>query len=287
MTQDQTNGRAPAPSFTPISATKVDNPKQTEFRLVSPAPAETEPDSSPTTPVPAVPSQSRRDAPVSAADSATDDGATDTAPNRVVDDAADDSAADDSAADDSAADDSAADDSAADDSAADDSAADDSAVSRHGRLAEGEELMPGAEDDEPLPFSAGADETPADARADEELLAAGAAGGQRPARDGLDDEPLLAGVEELRAGWQRVRIAFVDNPRGAVAEAAGLTDEAAEALAAALRERRHRIRASWDANGSGRDTEALRLALLRYQALFSQIVGGLAHGARVRRFHFR
>jgi hypothetical protein len=287
MTQDQTNGRAPAPSFTPISATKVDNPKQTEFRLVSPAPAETEPDSSPTTPVPAVPSQSRRDAPVSAADSATDDGATDTAPNRVVDDAADDSAADDSAADDSAADDSAADDSAADDSAADDSAADDSAVSRHGRLAEGEELMPGAEDDEPLPFSAGADETPADARADEELLAAGAAGGQRPARDGLDDEPLLSGVEELRAGWQRVRIAFVDNPRGAVAEAAGLTDEAAEALAAALRERRHRIRASWDANGSGRDTEALRLALLRYQALFSQIVGGLAHGARVRRFHFR
>jgi hypothetical protein len=282
MTQDQTNGRAPAPSFTPISATKVDNPKQTEFRLVSPAPAETEPDSSPTTPVPAVPSQSRRDAPVSAADSATDDGATDTAPNRVVDDAADDSAADDSAADDSAADDS-----AADDSAADDSAADDSAVSRHGRLAEGEELMPGAEDDEPLPFSAGAGETPADARADEELLAAGAAGGQRPARDGLDDEPLLAGVEELRAGWQRVRIAFVDNPRGAVAEAAGLTDEAAEALAAALRERRHRIRASWDANGSGRDTEALRLALLRYQALFSQIVGGLAHGARVRRFHFR
>jgi hypothetical protein len=282
MTQDQTNGRAPAPSFTPISATKVDNPKQTEFRLVSPAPAETEPDSSPTTPVPAVPSQSRRDAPVSAADSATDDGATDTAPNRVVDDAADDSAADDSAADDSAADDS-----AADDSAADDSAADDSAVSRHGRLAEGEELMPGAEDDEPLPFSAGADETPADARADEELLAAGAAGGQRPARDGLDDEPLLSGVEELRAGWQRVRIAFVDNPRGAVAEAAGLTDEAAEALAAALRERRHRIRASWDANGSGRDTEALRLALLRYQALFSQIVGGLAHGARVLRFHFR
>jgi hypothetical protein len=272
MTQDQTNGRAPAPSFTPISATKVDNPKQTEFRLVSPAPAETEPDSSPTTPVPAVPSQSRRDAPVSAADSATDDGATDnsatdTAPNRVVDDAADDSAADDSAAD--------------------DSAADDSAVSRHGRLAEGEELMPGAEDDEPLPFSAGADETPADARADEELLAAGAAGGQRPARDGLDDEPLLSGVEELRAGWQRVRIAFVDNPRGAVAEAAGLTDEAAEALAAALRERRHRIRASWDANGSGRDTEALRLALLRYQALFSQIVGGLAHGARVLRFHFR
>jgi hypothetical protein len=264
MTQDQTNGRAPAPSFTPISATKADNPKQTEFRLVSPAPAETEPGSSPTTPVPAVPSQSRRDAPVSAADSATDHSATDhsaadTAPNQVVN------------------------------GAADDSAADDSAVSRHGRLAEGEELMPGAEDDEPLPFSAAADadETPADARADEELLAAGAAGGQRPARDGLDDEPLLSGVEELRAGWQRVRIAFVDNPRGAVAEAAGLTDEAAEALAAALRERRHRIRASWDANGSGRDTEALRLALLRYQALFSQIVGGLAHGARVRRFHFR
>jgi hypothetical protein len=88
-----------------------------------------------------------------------------------------------------------------------------------------------------------------------------------------DDAPLLPDLEELRAGWQRVKASFVDNPRGAVAEAAGLADEAAEALSAALRERRHRIRASWDHEATARDTEALRVALLRYQALFDRITG--------------
>jgi len=53
-----------------------------------------------------------------------------------------------------------------------------------------------------------------------------------------DEDPIPSGMEELQAGWQRVKAAFVDNPRGAVAEAAVLADEAAEALAAALRERR-------------------------------------------------
>jgi hypothetical protein len=94
-----------------------------------------------------------------------------------------------------------------------------------------------------------------------------------PAHGDMDDEPLLSGMEELRAGWQRARIGFVDNPRGAVAEAAGLADEAAEVLAAALRERRQRIRATWDGDEPTRDTEALRMALLRYQALFGKIVG--------------
>jgi hypothetical protein len=93
----------------------------------------------------------------------------------------------------------------------------------------------------------------------------------RPPAD--DDAPLLRGLEELRAGWQRVKASFVDNPRGAVGEAAGLADEAAEALASALRERRHRIRASWDSEATARDTEALRVALLRYQALFDRITG--------------
>jgi hypothetical protein len=102
---------------------------------------------------------------------------------------------------------------------------------------------------------------------------------RRPAAAGdggagiADNEPLLSGLPELRAGWQRAKSAFVDNPRGAVAEAAGLADEAAEALAAALRERRQRIRDTWDGDGPARDTEALRLALLRYQALFNRIVG--------------
>jgi hypothetical protein len=88
-----------------------------------------------------------------------------------------------------------------------------------------------------------------------------------------DDGPLLTGAEELRAGWQRIKAGFVDNPRGSVAEAATVVEEAAEMLAARLRARQQRIRESWEANGSGRDTEALRIALLHYQSLFDKMTG--------------
>jgi hypothetical protein len=206
MTQDQTDGREPVPSFTPLSGTRADTPKQTEFRLVSPAPPP-ETDSAatlPTTPEPVVPSQARR------------------------------------------------------------TAADDAARGSAGQLADGEELMPGADADEP----------PAHGDTDEELPPPRTTSHDEPPAHGdVDDEPLLSGLAELRAGWQRARIGFVDNPRGAVAAAAGLADEAAEALAAALRERRQRIRATWDGDEPTRDTEALRVALLRYQALFGKIVG--------------
>lgn len=273
MTQDQTSGREPAPSFTPISATRADAPKQTEFRLVSPAPpgtAEEEDAGSaatvPTTPVPAVPSQARH--------SGADEDARGRGPDLADGEelmpgayAGERSAHDEAGAAGPAYD------------GTDEGS--DEELPPHGGNEDGTPRPPGADDQ--LPEDGGADDgaPAAYAGAGEELLppSAGTAG---PLASGADDEPLLSGLEELRAGWQRVRIAFVDNPRGAVAEAAGLTDEAAEALAAALREQRHRIRTSWDGNGSGRDTEALRLALLRYQALFSKIVGGLAHGARAR-----
>ena len=88
-----------------------------------------------------------------------------------------------------------------------------------------------------------------------------------------DDGPLLTGAEELRAGWQRIKAGFVDNPRGSVAEAAAVVEEAAEMLVARLRARQQRIRDSWEANGSGRDTEALRIALLHYQSLFDKMTG--------------
>jgi predicted acyl esterase len=88
-----------------------------------------------------------------------------------------------------------------------------------------------------------------------------------------DDGPLLTGAEELRAGWQRIKAGFVDNPRGSVAEAAAVVEEAAEMLTARLRARQQRIRDSWEANGSGRDTEALRIALLHYQSLFDKMTG--------------
>ena len=96
----------------------------------------------------------------------------------------------------------------------------------------------------------------------------------RRAPAGGDETPLVAATGELRAGWQRIKAGFVDNPRGSVAEAAGLVEEAAEMLIATLRERQQAIRDTWDGDGPASDTEDLRLALLRYQSLFDRLSGG-------------
>jgi hypothetical protein len=88
-----------------------------------------------------------------------------------------------------------------------------------------------------------------------------------------DEGPLLPGAGELRAGWQRIKAGFVDNPRGSVTEAATVVEEATEMLVAALRARQGRIRDTWDGDGPSRDTEALRQALLTYQSFFKRITG--------------
>lgn len=92
--------------------------------------------------------------------------------------------------------------------------------------------------------------------------------------DALDEGPLLGDTRELRAGWQQIKAGFVDDPRGAVGQAAAAVDEAAQRLFAAVRDRRRQIRETWDGDSADDDTEALRLALLRYQALFRRIGGG-------------
>jgi hypothetical protein len=65
-----------------------------------------------------------------------------------------------------------------------------------------------------------------------------------------------------------------------VSEAAGLVEQAGQALANALRERQTRLRALWDdgaADGTGAaaggmgDTEELRLMMRRYRGLFDQL----------------
>jgi len=96
---------------------------------------------------------------------------------------------------------------------------------------------------------------------------------RRPADD--DDEmPLLADASELRAGWQKIKAGFVDNPRGSVTEAANVVEEATKMLVAALRAQQDKIRDSWDSDPSGGgDTESMRQALLTYQALFNRIAG--------------
>lgn len=88
---------------------------------------------------------------------------------------------------------------------------------------------------------------------------------------GTADGPLLANAEELRASWQRVRASFVDDPHGAVVEAAELVEHVAQALTGALAQRQRQLREHWDGDDQSLDTEELRLTMQRYHTVFSQI----------------
>jgi hypothetical protein len=82
---------------------------------------------------------------------------------------------------------------------------------------------------------------------------------------------LLADAADLRAGWQRVKAGFVDNPRGSASEAAKVVKETTDLLVSALRARQNQIRDTWDGDGAARDTESLRQVLLAYQSLFNRM----------------
>ena len=126
--------------------------------------------------------------------------------------------------------------------------------------------------------------------------AAGRAAGTVPAAD--LDGPLLGDTDELRASWQRIQVAFIDDPREAVADAAGLVEHMGQLLIGALRQRQQQLRATWDRDGvpdgvdyadsgspagavssdrdqptadGGPDTEQLRLLIRRYRALFNEL----------------
>lgn len=97
-----------------------------------------------------------------------------------------------------------------------------------------------------------------------------------PPADNSLEGPLLPDAPQLRENWQRILASFIDDPRGSVAEAAALVDHAAQALAGALQQRQRRLRESWDtadrtARSSPLDTEELRVAMQRYQTMFSHI----------------
>jgi hypothetical protein len=128
-------------------------------------------------------------------------------------------------------------------------------------------LAPGDDDVVLAPADADAVTTPADD--DTVPTPAGTDAVSTPAAS--DKALLLAGADELRAGWQMIRAGFIDDPRSSVAEAANVVEKAAEMLVAALRAQQDEIRNSWDGDGSGNDTESMRQALLTYQALFNRI----------------
>jgi hypothetical protein len=175
----------------------------------------------------------------------------------------------------------------------------------------------GAAAAEPVNAEPAADETAADEPTAPELTAyrssaapawdaEGDPAADRPADRGAGigpaaglEGPLLSDTDELRASWQRIQAAFVDDPRDAVADAAGLVEHTAQALVGALRQRQRQLRDMWDPDGmpdgveyadsggtaphatspggdrqpaaDGPGTEQLRLLIQRYRVLFNDL----------------
>jgi hypothetical protein len=98
--------------------------------------------------------------------------------------------------------------------------------------------------------------------------------------------PLLGDAVGLRASWQQAAAEFVDDPRGAVADAAELVEHTAQTLVGALQQRQRQLRGQWEngtaagVNGTDEgvsgtsgtvDTEELRHLMQSYRALFNQL----------------
>jgi hypothetical protein len=69
--------------------------------------------------------------------------------------------------------------------------------------------------------------------------------------------------------WSEILAMFVDDPRGSVAEASVMVNEAIEAFIATARDRQASVAASWQAPNA--DTERLRVALQDYRTFWSTV----------------
>ncbi len=94
----------------------------------------------------------------------------------------------------------------------------------------------------------------------------------RPVAD--DSHSLLVADEEredLRARWESIQAAFVDEPRSSVEEADRLVNQQIERLDALFRRERETLETTWN-EGQEASTEALRQALRRYRAFFERLL---------------
>ena len=75
-------------------------------------------------------------------------------------------------------------------------------------------------------------------------------------------------AQALQERWRDVQLRFVDSPRDATSEAAGLVDEAVEKLTASLRSQKSDL-----SGDNGEDTEKLRVELRGYRDMLNRIIG--------------
>ncbi len=78
-------------------------------------------------------------------------------------------------------------------------------------------------------------------------------------------------AQDLRTKWEKIQIAFVDEPRKAVHDADELVASATKRLADIFAEERARLEREWD-RGDDVSTEDLRVALRRYRSFFDRLL---------------
>ena len=85
--------------------------------------------------------------------------------------------------------------------------------------------------------------------------------------------PLFAANESsnLRAQWDSVQVAFVDDPRNAVQKADALVSETIKRLSEVFAAERQKLEEQWG-RGADASTEDLRVALRRYRSFFTRLL---------------
>jgi hypothetical protein len=91
--------------------------------------------------------------------------------------------------------------------------------------------------------------------------------------DGANVEAVVADddLSGLRARWDEIQAAFVDDPKECVQKADALVTETVRMLTAGFEDARSRLEAQW-ARGEEASTEGLRLALTRYREFFQRLL---------------
>ncbi len=95
----------------------------------------------------------------------------------------------------------------------------------------------------------------------------GAVGESRAGRDLFADDELVG----LRARWDSVQAAFVDDPKECVHKADALVSDLVDQLTKSFAETRSRLEGHW-ARGEDASTEDLRQALKRYRDFFDRLL---------------
>lgn len=106
-----------------------------------------------------------------------------------------------------------------------------------------------------------------------EPAAAPESAGTHTHSESADGESLFAGLDmsSLRARWDDVQAAFVDDPRECVQKADHLVSDLVENLTKGFADARTRLEAQWS-QGQEASTEELRVALKRYREFFQRLL---------------